>query len=393
MKKKKIAILSLALLGGAMFGGSTLVSAQTNDIKTDILDSLDKVSVYANQTYDKSSPQSIMLNDDYALFYDNGNYNFEPIESYMFFRTYSLPNLENTQNASNLRYNSSQNQNNDRYYVLNSTNKNLNENMANQNSSNTQNSMQNSSSNQTNEQNNYASNQNLNTLAKTNSTKNQSVNETTMSTTPPTNSIVQKTETNAPKTNALDNGQNFLDAGVNQNLINNISSLKNMLATDNENVDTRTLRAYSYSLRNIVKKLDKNQRDLYKSVSRMMILNSDDTQKTLTEPANLEINLALDTKNLLLNYANNIVENLNNLYGNNLNSQTNSTNEKTTTQNTSNRQTLNINSNNNLNTNSMLNNDDSTTNNSSATNTNSQTVATSARDLNEKKATPQIVES
>ncbi|MBR1925332.1 MAG: hypothetical protein IJ837_00575 [Clostridia bacterium] len=381
MKKKKIAILSLALLGGAMLGGSTLVSAQTNDIKTDILNSLDKVSVYANQTYDQSSPQSILLNDDYALFYDNGNYNFEPRESYMFLRTYSSSNLENNQNSSNLRYNSSQNQNNNEYYVLNSTNKNSNQNTTNKTTSTSQNSMQNSSLNQTNRQNNYASNQNLDAPAKINSVLNQQT-QTNTQTTPPENNIVQKTETNKAKTNALDSNQNFLDAGVNQNLINNISSLKNMLKANNENVDARTLRAYSYSLRNIANKLDMCQRDLYKSVSRMMILNSNNTENTLTESANLEIKLALDTKNLLLNYANNVVENLNNLYENNSNNQTNIANESTTTQNT-NSQTLNTNSGNNLNT--------SIKNNSSATNSNSQS-SSSANDLNKNKTTPQIVE-
>ena len=385
MKKKKMAILSLALLGTTMLGGSTIVSAQTTDIKTDILDSLEKVSIYANQNYDQNNPQSIILNDDYALFYDNENYNFSPRASYLFFGSYSLPNLENSQNTSVNGPNSSQNQNNTRYYAKYNTPNNSNTNNLNSNMSNSQNLTQNLALNQTISKNNYASNQNLNNSINTEMQQNTTA-------TPPQNNIVSKTQTRQSNTKSLATNENNQSITQNQNLINNINTLKNSL-NNNQNIDTKSLRAYSYSLRNIANKLEMNERDLYKNVSRMVMLKNNDTAETLTEAGNLEINLSLETKNLLLNYANRVVENLNNLYGNNTNNETNlSENRNTSTQNVNNNQTLNSNSNNNLNSNLTVNNNNNTATNDSIA-SNSQAMATSAKELNEKKLTPQIIES
>ncbi len=116
--KKKVAVLSLTFACALAFGASS-IPTQSRNIQSDLNYTLDRLENFANVNYDLENPQNMLLNDDYSLFYNNGNYGVNYRDSNMF-GSYFTPNNTNYPNASGFRQDNSS-MNSSQNYSLKST--------------------------------------------------------------------------------------------------------------------------------------------------------------------------------------------------------------------------------------------------------------------------------
>lgn len=444
---KKIAVLSLSFACAVAFGGSTLVS-ESNNMQNDLNSTLDKLESYATMTYDWENPQNMLLNGDYSLFYNNGEYGIRN-RDYMFYGPYfdqtQVQNTKsNSQQASNYGMNYTQNMNNNNQKsssTNDSTTTNENNNSKNVytpsiDSSNTQNSSQNgilstqsqknSNNSMSNNQNNTTttSSQNSNNISSTSLSKNTlNLNNQTNNKNMVTNNIQSSSMSNN-KTNSTSNSTNYNTSLTTSNstsvsrsltdyssslqstgssLQNNINTLRTTLNSNTTNLEqsqNRALSAYAYTLKNITKKLEMGNSDLLSNVNKISILNNtQNVESTAKDACNLDIKATLASRMVLLECANEAVTQINSiLEGNSTENNTNQQNLTRVSTNQSTTKNTNLNNSNSQNTSissqsSTSNNQNNTTsNNSNNPFNNSMTITASARVTPEVK-TQEIKES
>lgn len=394
--KKKIAILSLTFACAAAFGGSSLAS-NTTDLQSQINNSLNKLETYANMSYDWTTPQNMILNDDYSLFYSNGNYSLQNMREYMMYGGFT-PNLYNqtpntntgynganyngiSNNLRNVNYSSTTNQNTTYTPTKNlNTNQNTSSNMGRVSNTTNNNASNLSSNRMTNSGVNYNQTTNRST---TNNMTTQSTNKTGTNLTSNSNMKSQNlnnTSTNPTRTqnsNSSNNNSNLttLEIRDDSNFTNNMQGLTTDVASTRSLTDyssslstagtslmanitqakanlsnaqfngldqskMRSLRAYAYTLNNIARKVEFGQQDLLSNITRMSILQSASNETGAVDACNLDVKATLASRVALLECANEAITQINRILSN----QT-STTQNTTANNTNSNQTLINNSN------------------------------------------------
>ena len=301
MKKKKT-ILSLALVGTlALGGGSTLVTTQQTNMENELLSALNRIENYANMTYDFNNPANMFLNDDYFLFFNNGNYEFSRNDT-NFTSTPQSP--ANTNNNEEMDYNSSQNKNNDQYYVLRNTTPQTNTKINDSSTPNSQNT-----NNQTYDQ--------SRTLTNENSTINDNVRNAT------NNNFENQNSNNQVINSGFDyNTYSPSIQTINQSLTQNIQNLKQSINKSNKK-SNQTIRFYTNSLNNLASKLESNQQELVSNMNRQYIMNTNQNFQELQNITAANLKATLKSRIIILECANETIIGLNNMLNSNENSSQN----------------------------------------------------------------------